>query len=172
MKRCGHNLWNLSRELEKLILHSDTGEILEKDIIHFTIPHPETIIWTFLEDLSGKKMHAALKNFKILLEMGESPHQILAMIFREVRIHAQIRSGIDQNFDAKKISSEAGLHPFVVQKTIPSTRKFSPEKIEKMYDKLFEIDRKIKTGGISVSTDDAGELEVAIEKFIITVCQN
>jgi len=166
VRRCGGNCWNLSREIEKLSLAGD-GEITEKLIQNFTISHPRTVIWNFLDDLSRKKTHAALKNFRELLQMGESVHQIFAMICREVRIHAQIRSGLDQGFSLKKITEETGLNQFVAQKTAPATRNFSAEKIEKMYDALFEIDRRMKTGGMSLLAGDSSELELAIEKFVV-----
>ncbi len=169
VNRCGDNLWNLSREIEKLVVASDDGEISEKMILNFTVPHPKTIIWTFLEDLSSKKVHSALKNFRELVGMGESIHQIFAMMMREIRIHAMIRSGIDQNFDQSKIAKSASLHPFVVKKTMGATKNFTLNDIEKMYDELWEIDKKLKTGGISTTADSATEFEVAIDKFIVNV---
>ncbi|MCK5461235.1 DNA polymerase III subunit delta [Candidatus Gracilibacteria bacterium] len=169
-KRCGENLWNLSQEIQKLIAASDTDEITEELIVTFTLPHPKIVIWEFLENLSKKNIQGAIQRFRILLQMGESAHQIFAMIIREVRIHAQLLSGIEQGMSSKEIASQAELHPFVVQKTIGLSKRFSLEKIEKMYDKLVEIDRKLKTGGIMVSMDDGMEFELQIEKFIIEHC--
>jgi DNA polymerase III delta subunit len=60
----------------------------------------------------------------------------------------------------------------VGQKTLPLSRKFSGKQITQMYEQLLKIDRRLKTGGLSVSTDDAGELELALEKFIIASCDS
>ncbi len=170
LKRCGENLWNLSREIEKLIQAGD-GEITDKLIAELTIPHPSVVMWDFLESLSKKSVQLSMKRFNDLLESGVSVHEVLSMIFREIRIHAQIRSGIDQGWSSQKIATETKLHPFVVQKTYPLTQQFSKEKIEQMYEMLFEIDKQLKTGKLSLSTDDTSELELAIEKFILFACK-
>lgn len=165
--RCGENCWNLSQEISKLISASDDGVITNELIERLTLPHPKVIIWSFLENLSKKNRMGALQSFRQLCVMGESVHQILAMIIREVRIHAQILSGIERRLSSKEIATEAALHPFVVQKTMGLSRNFSIQQIQGLYDQLFEIDQRIKTGGIMLSTDDQGELELAIEKLIL-----
>jgi DNA polymerase-3 subunit delta len=166
MKRCGTNLWNLSKEIEKLIT-SGEGEITAELIEELTLPNPSAVMWDFLEQVSKKRATSAIKQMQDLRLSGVSLHEIFSMLFREVRIHAQIRSGIEQNMEQRKIASVTKLHPFVVQKTMPLSRNFSEKQIQTMYDHLFAIDKKLKTGGISTSTDDASEFELAVEKFII-----
>ncbi len=165
--RCGENLWNLSQEIQKLILASDGKEISQELIQQLTIPHPKVIIWSFLEALSNKNRKLSLSLFRQLCFMGESVHQIFAMLIREVRIHTQLRAGLDQNMSSKEIAAQAALHPFVVQKTLPLTRNFSVKQLSFLYDELFNIDLSIKTGRISLSTDDQSELELAVERFIL-----
>ena len=58
----------------------------------------------------------------------------------------------------------------MVQKTLPLSKKFTQQQIASMYEQLLQVDRRLKTGGLSVSTDDAGEFELALEKFIIASC--
>jgi DNA polymerase III subunit delta len=170
LKRCGENLWNLSREIEKLV-QAGEGEITDKLILELTIPHPSVVMWDFLESLSKKSVQLSMKRLKDLIDSGVSAYEVLSMIFREVRIHAQIRSGIDQGMGAQQIATETRLHPFVVKKTYSLSQQFSKEKIEQMYEILFQIDKKIKTGKLSLSTDDTSELELAIEKFILFACK-
>lgn len=170
-RRCGVDLWNLSREIEKLLAAGE-NEITSELIQSLTLPHPSVVLWDFLESLSKKSVQQAMDKWKDLLASGTSVHEIFPMILREVRIHALIRDGIEQNLNAPRIAALTKLHPFVVQKTYPLTQKFSREKIEIMYDKLFEIDQKLKTGKISVSTDDASEFELAIEKFMMQACSD
>lgn len=170
LRRCGPDLWNLSREIQKLLAAGE-NQITESLIETLTIPHPTVVLWDFLESLSKKSVHSAMEKFHTLLQVGNSVHEIFPMMVREVRIHALIRDGIEQNFSSKKIAEMTHLHPFVLQKTMPLTQHFSREKIEAMYDELFDIDQKMKTGKISISTDDSSEFELAIEKFILHVCQ-
>jgi DNA polymerase-3 subunit delta len=170
LDRCGVNGWNLHSEIEKLAMASGTNPITRTLIDQLTLPHPSAVVWDFLSALSKQQTELALKSFSQLLETGESAHMIMAMIIREVRIHAQLKAGSADNLDAKMIASRTKLHPFVVQKTLPLSKKFTQSQIKNMYAQLLELDRRLKTGGLSVSTDDAGELELAIEKFIISSC--
>lgn len=170
LNRCGENLWNLSRELEKLTMAADV-EITEPLINQLTIPNPKAIIWEFTENLSCKNLHGSLRKLNELLYAGESIHQIFAMIIREVRIHAQLRSALDKHISTDQIAAITKLHPFVVKKTVPLTKNFSMKQINSMYENLFQIDWKIKTGGISISTDDNSELALAVEKFIVESCR-
>ena len=168
--QCGENLWRLSREIEKLTLAGD-GIITEQFIKELTIPHPKAIIWEFTETLSRKNIPGAIRKLHDLLHAGEPIHQIFAMIIREVRIHTQLRNALDRNIPNNQIASLTKLHPFVVQKTIPLTRNFSQKQIESMYERLFQIDQRMKTGGISISSSDNSELVLAVEKFIVESCQ-
>ncbi len=170
LRRCGVNLWYLSSEIDKLVL-VDEGVITESLIEEMTLPHPEALIWGFLEQVSKGNLEQSLKSFHTLLASRTSPHEIFPMLTREVRIHAQIRSGLDQGLNSKDIATQTSLHPFVVQKTAPLTRRFSLQKIQQLYDHLFIIDRKVKTGQILSASNDTSEFELAIEKFILDMCR-
>jgi DNA polymerase-3 subunit delta len=172
LNRCGVDGWNLNSEISKLAMASNGQPITRELIEQLTLPHPSAVVWDFLAALSKKQARPALKSFKLLLASGESAHMIMAMIIREVRIHAQLKAGNDDNLDAKAIASRTKLHPFVVQKTLPLSKKFTQGQIKTMYEQLLTLDRRLKTGGLSVSTDDAGELELSIERFIITSCDS
>lgn len=169
LNRCGHNLWSLHQEIEKCLSASEDKN-LGKDLIEtLTIPHSETVIWDFLAKFSSRDKKAALAQWQILLDMGESVHQILAMIIREIRIHTLILAGLSENMSAKEIAAKTKLHPFVVQKTQKLSQKFSREKLRDLYDACFEIDRGIKMGKFQTTTDDQSEVELQIEKMILTL---
>ncbi len=171
LNRCGENCWRLSQEIKKCLLAQEDKNITEAIINQLTLPHPKVVIWDFLASLSQQRSQTAITKFRELRSLGEAPHMIFAMITREVRIHTQIQAGIEAQLNAKEIASEYGLHPFVVQKTMPLSRNFSQSQLKSMYNHLVSIDTKLKTGGISVTTDDQSEFELAIEKFIVETCQ-
>ncbi len=172
MDRCGTNLWHLSSELQKLATAAN-GEAISRTMIEtLSLPHPQLEIWGFLEKLSRGDAQEAIKRFRSLLTMGNPIHQLFSMIQREIRVHAQLRAGLDQGLYENEIAKRTKLHPFVVKKTLGCTRNFSAEKIRKLYDELFEIEKRMKSGGIIVTTSDTRPLEVAIEKFIIKCCHD
>lgn len=171
LSRCGENLHNLSQEIQKLSLMAEGSPITVELIEQHTLAHPKVVLWDFLADLSQKRAPAALQKFKHLRESGESTHYIFAMLIREIGIHAKLRAGLDQGLSEKEIASRTKLHPFVVKKTLPLSRRFDQKAITNLYQALLKIDRRLKTGGIVMTTDDQLEFELAVEKFILQVCQ-
>ncbi len=170
LNRCGDNLWNLENEIKKLV-SLEKNEISKKLIKEVTLPNPQIEIWGFLSSLSQKKSFEAIKKFRDLLAAGTPVQQVLAMIQREIRIHAQLKTCLNKKLSQSAIIKELKIAPFVVSKTLPLSKNFSISEIEKMYDALFLIDQKVKTGGFYLTTTDTSELELAIEKFIITFCR-
>jgi len=170
--RCGDDLWTLSSEIVKLIFASDSREITGENIEKMTQANPQLEIWDFLKNLSQCNAPAAIGKFRDLLVSGTPVQMVFSMIQREIRIHAQIVNGLERNLSERDIASETLIHPFVVKKTLPLSRNFSAKKIEMMYDALFDIDLRIKTGEIMTTSTDAGELELAVEKFIVKFCSS
>ena len=171
IKRCGSDLWNLSGEIDKLsMLHQGTA-INKESIEQSTLRHPSLQIWDFLEALSRGQLQRALKLFEELLLSGTSVHEIFALIMREVRIHALLIWGDTQGYSSKEIAQRTGLHPFVVQKTLPLSRTWNMSRVQNLYAALLAIDHKLKTGGITLSTDDTSQLELELEKTLIETFQ-
>lgn len=169
-QRVGDNLWTLSSEIKKLIFASNSREITGENIEKLTQPNPQLEIWGFLKNLSQCNAPAAIGKFRDLLVSGTPVQMVFSMIQREIRVHAQIVDGLERNLSERDIAQETRLHPFVVKKTLPLSRNFSRKKIEAMYDALFDIDMRIKTGGIMTTSNDSSELELAVEKFIVKFC--
>jgi len=170
LNRVGENMHNLSQEIQKLSLMAESGQITTDLIETHTLAHPKVVLWDFLADLSQKRATGALKKFRDLRSAGESTHYIFSMLIREVGIHARLRAGIDQKLSESAIANSTKLHPYVVKKTLPLSRRFDHDQVKAMYRALLHIDRRLKTGGIVMSTDDQLEFELAIEKFILKVC--
>ncbi len=170
INRCGTDLWHISSELDKLSTAAH-GEAITVNLLNaLTIPHPQLEVWDFLANLSQKNAQGAVDKFRSLLTMGTPIHQIFSMIQREIRVHAQLRAGLDAGLSEHAIAGQTKLHPFVVKKTLSSTKNFTLEEITDLYEQLFDIEKRMKSGGIVVSTSDTRPLEVAIEKFIIKCC--
>ena len=172
LSRCGENLHNLSQETQKLTLMAEDGVITTALIEENTISNPKVVLWDFLADLSHRRSGPALKKFRDLRTSGESTHYIFSMLIREIGIHARLRACIDQKLSESEAAKATKLHPYVVKKTLPLSRKFTAPQIAGMYEALENIDRRLKTGGISISTDDQLEFEIAIEQFILKFCRS
>lgn len=167
--RLGVDLWRLTSEIKKLSLLADGSAIDTTMVEANTIPNAQVVLWDFLADVSKKRTQPALRKLRDLLERGESIYQILAMLNREIRIHAQLKWGSDQRFSENTIAQKTKLHPFVVKKTLPLSRNFGWSDLKLLYSELQQIDISIKTGKYQMSTDDPTELVLAVERLIVSI---
>lgn len=158
----GNDLWRLSNEIKKLFLYKK-GKIEKKDVEKLVRAKIETDIFRTIDALAKKQKKKALSFIHEHLKRGDSPLYILAMINFQFRNILMIKERLQsQNSIAiRKLSKELNLHPFVVKKTLQLAKNFSLEELKKIYQKLFEIDLKIKTGQI--------EAEMAIDLLIAEI---
>ena len=93
--------------------------------------------------------------------LGVQPLYLLSMIIRQFRILLQIKEAVQNqsypNFSL--IAKEIGLHPFVVQKSISQTNKYSFKEIESKLLNLQNIDLQLKSSKISA--------EVLFARFVV-----
>ena len=71
------------------------------------------------------------------------------MIIRQFRILIQVKEASQRQGNNNLIAKELEIHPFVVQKTVAQTSKYTFEELQKIYNNLQEIDLKLKTSKIS-----------------------
>ena len=64
--------------------------------------------------------------------------------------------GVSNNLD---ISKKTGIHPFVVQKTLPQLRGFTPSRLKELFCHLQKIDLESKTGKLNIN--------LALDKFLV-----
>lgn len=165
---CGENLWHLHQEIEKLAQHG--GPVTPALVETLCLPHPEAIIWDFTEALSRREEAKALQQLERLLSAGESPYTVLAMMQREIRILTQLRYALDHHTDG--IAKATGLHPFVVQKTVPLAKYFTMTELREFYGQLLEADTAMKSGGVTSEADDDRELYQLLLSLITRICRS
>jgi DNA polymerase III subunit delta len=165
----GSNLWNASNEIHKLALYANgcpvTAEMIEKLIS----PNLSSTVFKLTDYLGEKRVHDALRVFRILMDSGQEAMGVLFMLVRHFRIMAQVKELQDQGLKAGEIAKQLKEHPFVVMKMFGQCRKFSFEEIRRIYATLAEIDVSVKTGRIRLLTGDTSELEREIEMLMMKV---
>lgn len=149
----GNDLWSLHNEVIKLSSYKYGKVITTDDIKLLVRPKIDNDIFKTIEALASKNKKLALDLIYKHIENGDHPLYLLSMIsyqFRNLLI-------LKEAGYAKK----TGLHPFVVQKTMPLCGKFTFDELKKIYWKIFEIDTDIKTGKI--------DAELAIDMLVAEI---
>lgn len=167
--RLGFKLGTISNELKKLKLYSLENEITKETIDLLTNENIQNTIFKLTDQISSKNASLAIQTLKQLLISGEEPMMILHMIIRQFRLLITTKSLVQKGLNPSEIQKELKQHPFVVKKSIEQSKKFELNQLQKTFKSLLDLEIAIKTGIIRTSTDDKSELELEIEKILLTI---
>jgi DNA polymerase-3 subunit delta len=157
----GNNLWQLSSEIKKLANYKREERIGIEEIELLVNSKIETDIFKTIEAMAMKNKKQALILLHKHLEKGDNSLYLLSMISFQFRNLLIIKELIQKNIPYNLLAKESKLHPFIVRKIYSQTQKFELEELKKIYQKIFQIDLKIKTGKI--------EPQLALDLFIAEI---
>jgi len=142
----GADLWALSQEIYKLAAYANKKPITIEAVHALVHPPLEEDIFRLVDAVGAKRRHEALSLLRQQKELGASEQYLLAMIVFQFRNLVQIVPYVEQRLQAAQIAKKTKMHPFVVNKTMRQARTFTTERLRSIYNKLSDIDIKIKTG--------------------------
>jgi DNA polymerase-3 subunit delta len=148
----GNDLWQLRNEVIKLSSFKAGKVVTAEDVKLLVKPKIDSDIFRTIEALAQKNKKLALSLIYKHIENGDHPLYLLSMIAYQFRTLLILKES-----GGKK----TGLHPFVVQKTLPLCNKFTFAELKNIYQKIFEIDIDIKTGKI--------DAELAIDMLVAQI---
>lgn len=141
----GSDLWQMSSEIDKLIALKNNEEIQIEDVKQFVKTKLDENIFNLTDAFGRKDKALALKLVSDQLEAGAAWGYLLSMFARQIKIIFQIKSSLESGTPQYQLAKSTGLHPFVVQKTVPQTLLFSLPELKKIYSCLLEIDLNLKS---------------------------
>jgi DNA polymerase III subunit delta len=142
----GEDLWRLKNEIDKLSLYKK--KITKEDVENFVKRDVAVNIFKTVEAIAEKDKEKALFLFYDHLEKGDNPLYLLSMIVYQFRNLIAVKDLIERGYSYDKIKTKSGLHPFVFGKTYNQVKKFSFDELKKIYNDLFVVDLKTKTGQV------------------------
>jgi DNA polymerase-3 subunit delta len=182
-KKTGFDLRVSMAALEKLITFTgETPTIDEGDVEAAIGKTREETVFNLTAALSEKNLLAGLAVLGDLLDRGDPPLMILAMLAREIRILLQakllletgariaFKAGMDYGsfqralFPAvKERMGTATPHPYVIYQALGRTGRFSRESLIRHLEALVELDLALKS--------TAKDARLMLERFLIQVCE-
>lgn len=145
----GRDLSSLDSALERLCLYVSEPEPIELHHVEEAIAHTRArTIWELLDAVAGRKPGLALAQAHELLEQGENPLGLLAMITRQVRQLIIGRSVKAKGADAKSVAQAAGVPPFRAQAFMRQLEKYRGEELIWALERLNATDRALKRSKI------------------------
>ncbi len=155
-----NDLWQISAELKK-ILHFKQGQLKEsnslkgrqkiiiiqkEDVDQMVSASAEANIFALTDAISVKDKAKAFKLLEDHLAAGVNEQYLLAMVIRQFRILLQIKESVAAGLTSSQIISQFKLHPFVVQKGIMQSRRFTAPALKAALKELIKIDYQFKQG--------------------------
>ena len=160
----GSNLWILANEINKLILFTLSRRIEEEDVKAVVSHSQEANVFAMVDAILEFKAGVAEQLLQQLLQRGEAPAYLLAMLSRQVRMIVLVKELRNQGVSKIEIQNRLGLSSeFVVRKTWEQADRYPWERLKYVYHKLLEADLAIKTGKY--------EGELALDILIAELCQ-
>jgi DNA polymerase-3 subunit delta len=155
-------LFPIIQEIEKLLLYT-------QDISHIEMSHLEDIvllqeqshIFQLLDAMYKKEYKTFQKLLRVLVKNGESLYQVIALLSSSLR-------NMFLSFEyasSEEMSKEEGIHPFSAKKAFQARRFFTQKEIERALEKFLVLDTDIKTGKLSVKTNEEWVIALYLEQL-------
>lgn len=146
----GSDLNLLSNEIEKLALHSGPGGVKSAQAVEALVrSNRQHSIFELTGALGRRERKAALRLLNLLLDAGEPPLLILAMMARHFRQIIVAKEMLGEGRTEAEISRRAQVPGFVLAEFLKQARAIDLEVACSMYTRLSKADRWMKSLGVS-----------------------
>ena len=143
----GGDLWTIDRELEKLSLYATGRSVTDADVRAMVPYAQEANIFAAVDSIMDGRPGAALRSVVQLMDDGQEPLYIIAMIERQLRLIALARDLTDHGVSQPDLGRRMGASSdFVVRKTLGQARRMTLTQIRSRYRRVLESDLAIKQG--------------------------
>jgi DNA polymerase-3 subunit delta len=157
----GPDLQPLAMELEKLLLYAGKEKTVpDSAIADLVLRSRQHTVFELLDTLAKRDRNGALKLLANLMESGEDPLGIVAMLARQCRQVLIAKECILQRKSAQETARITQTPPYFVDKLLRQARSADASVIRQMYLRLAEADRRVKTS--------TGDVRILLEKLVCT----
>ncbi len=161
----GSDLFRLQNEIARLIdfVRSDNrSQIEDQDVNNLIEPNNNYKIFDLTDAIAQKNINKAIMVLHAFKKSGEDDYRIFNLIVHQIRTMLVIND-FSKKMTGDQMAKEAGIHPFVVKKTMANLRNFPKSELIKMYSRLEEIDWKSKNG--------IADIAIMTELLIVDFCR-
>ncbi len=146
VNRVGARPGILAKELEKTLLYAGANKsISEKDVIKVVGESKTENVFALTEALKIKNPETALRLLNNQIDHGEEPIKILGTIAWQFRTIWEVKHYQKENLSSSQIAKAMGANPYVVDKALQHTGRFSIEKLRTGYLELVKADKSLKS---------------------------
>jgi len=159
----GVDLRALDQELEKLSLYCGQAEVQEADVARLVTASRTTSIFAMVDALGIRNHRQVVSILHDLLQEGEQPLKILALIARQWRLLVEAKELREMGGGPAEVASRLRVAPWQARKLLGQERSFSREELKALYRALLDTDVAIKTGQV--------EPVLGLDLFVAAACR-
>jgi len=146
INRVGARPGILAKELEKTLLYAGANKsISEKDVAEVVGESKMENVFALTEALKTKNSETALRLLNNQINHGEEPIKILGTIAWQFRMIWEVKHYQKKNLPSGQIAKTMGANPYVVDKALQHTDRFSTKQLRTGYLELAKADRSLKS---------------------------
>jgi len=139
----------LDQEIVKLVTYTNAERAIVREDVDFVVPYAQAaIVFDLVDALGRRDGRTAAQTLHRLLDAGEHPLGLLAMIVRQFRLLIQVNEQKAERATPRDIAQALNLHPFPARKLYNQATHFTAAQLETVYRHLLDTDVAIKSGEI------------------------
>lgn len=155
----GADLRLLDQEIAKLVTYTGAERAITKADLDAVVPYAQAaVVFDLVDALGRRDGRTAAQTLHRLLDAGEHPLGLLAMIVRQFRLLIQVKELKAGGASPQDIAKALKLHPFPARKLHAQATHFTGAQMEAVHRHLLDTDVAIKSGEI--------EAEVALDLLV------
>jgi len=139
----------LDQEIVKLVTYTNAERAIVREDVDAVVPYAQAaIVFDLVDALGRRDGRTAAQTLHRLLDAGEHPLGLLAMIVRQFRLLIQVNELKAERATPRDIAQALNLHPFPARKLYNQATHFTAAQLETVYRHLLDTDVAIKSGEI------------------------
>ncbi|GIW08318.1 MAG: DNA polymerase III subunit delta [Dehalococcoidia bacterium] len=145
----GPNLWVLANELDKLASWADGAPVDEHAISFLTTASREESVFSLVDHLVAGRTRESIRELTDLLDSGESPFGVLAMLQNRLRQVWLVHELAAEGLPAQTVKLRSGLGHLpdpVFRELLALATRLTDADLRTMHRELLAADEAIKTG--------------------------
>jgi DNA polymerase-3 subunit delta len=155
----GADLRLLDQEIVKLVTYTNAERPITEVDVGALVPYAQSaVVFDMVDALGRRDGRTASQTLHRLLDAGEHPLGLLAMIVRQFRLLIQVKELKVGGHTSRDVAQALKLHPFPAGKLYDQADHFTGAQLGMVYRHLLDTDVSIKTGKI--------EAEVALDLLV------
>jgi DNA polymerase III subunit delta len=142
----GNTLRSLAAEIEKLRLNlNERKRIEESDVEQVVGSSKQFSVFELCDAVGTKNLNRSLNILGTMLQNGEQPTSLLAMLSRHFFILAKLREMKYKNTSNDEIAKKLKIHPYFLQNYHRQAGSYDREQLKSAFSHLLEADQNLKT---------------------------